>query len=144
MTTPPPDTPKPLAAPRLDGAASAAEIEERRRESTATFTFTPDPRQLRDLLDDVDATLADCTSHQRRAIRLLVGEIVSRLLSAPTRERIELAVERKPNSVRLDVWRADAGPGDFFENLDEAVFVDLATVWGRDRRRECGAWFEVL
>ena len=133
-----------LAPPRLDEPARATELEDRRRASTATFTFTPDPRRLRDLLAGVDAKLADCDTRQRRAIRLLIAEIVSRLLSTSPRTQIALAVERKQNSIRLDVWRAAAGPCDFFENLDEAVFVDLAAVWGRDRRRECGAWFEVF
>ena len=132
-----------LAPPPL-APAGATELEERRRESTAAFTFTPDPRRLRDLLADVDAKLADCECRQRRSIRLLIAEVVSRLLTTSPRAQIELAVERKENSVRLDVWRAGAGPCDFFENLDEAVFVDLASVWGSDRRRDCGAWFEVL
>ena len=141
---PPPETSTALMLPRLDEFAGATEPEERRRESATTFTFTPDPRRLRALLGDVDAKLVDCDGRQRRSVRLLIAEIVSRLLSTSNGARLELAVERKENSVRLDVWRADSGPCDFFENLDEAIFVDLASVWGRDRRRECGAWFEVL
>lgn len=133
-----------VAPPRLDRTAGAPELEERRRESAAAFSFNPDPRRLRDLLADIDAKLADCDSRQRRSVRLLIAEIVSRLLSTSPRAQIELAVEQKRNSVRLDVWRAGTGPCDFFEGLDEAVFVDLASVWGRDRRRDCAAWFEVL
>jgi len=140
---PPPETSTALALPRLDEPAGATELEERRRQSGA-FTFTPDARRLRALLADVDAKLVDCDARQRRSIRLLIAEIVSRLLSTAPRAEIELSVERKQNSVRLDVWLVGEGPCDFFENLDEAVFVDLASVWGSDRRRDCGAWFEVL
>ena len=140
----PPESSTVLALPRLDEPAGATALEERRRASAAAFSFRPDPRRLRDLLAEVDAKLDGCDGRQRRLIRLLIAEIVSRLLSTSSRVEIELAVERKQNSIRLDVWRADAGPCDFFENLDEAIFVDLASVWGRDRRRECGAWFEVL
>jgi len=129
---------------RLAEPEVATELEERRRPNTARFTFTPDPRRLRELLTDVEARLAGCESRQRRMIRLLTVEIVSRLLSTSPRTAINLAVEQKANSVRLEVWQEGVGPCDFFEGLDEAVFVDLASVWGRDRRRECGAWFEVL
>lgn len=132
------------APTRLAESAVATEFEERRRPSAARFTFSPDPRRLRDLLADVDAKLADCDSGQRRTVRLLVAEIVSRLLSTSPDTTIELAAEQKSNSIRLDVWQAADGPCDFFEDLDEALFVDLASAWGRDRRRDCGAWFEIL
>jgi len=132
------------APPPLGVPAVATELEERRRRSTARFAFTPDPRRLRELLTDVEAKLADCDGRQRRMIRLLTVEIVSRLLSTSPRTPINLAVEQKENSIRLEVWHEGVEPCDFFDAIDEAVFVDLASVWGRDRRRECGAWFEVL
>lgn len=134
-------TPEP---PRPDEPAVATEVEDRRRPNTSSFTFTPDPRQLRGLLTAVDAKLAGCDPRQRRTLRLLIAEIVSRLLTTSPRTAIELAVEQKANSIRLDVWQEGIGPCDFFENLDEAIFVDLASAWSRDRRRDCGAWFEVL
>jgi len=132
------------APPRRAEPAVATELAERRRPATARFTFTPDPRRLRDLLADVDAKLADGDDRQRRMIRLLTAEIVSRMLSTSPLTVINLAVEQKSNSIRLDVWQEGAGPCEFFESLNEAVFVDLASAWGRDGRRDCGAWFEVF
>lgn len=140
----PPELLTSSAPARLAEPAVETALEERRRPSAARFTFTPDPRRLRELLTDVDAKLAGCDCRQRRTIRLLIAEIVSRLLSSSPETTIELAVEQKVNSIRLDVWQASDGPCDFFENLDEAIFVDLASVWGSDRRRGCGAWFEVF
>ena len=120
------------------------EVADRRRPAQARFTFKPDPRQLRSLLGDVDRKLAPGEFNQRRRVRLLVGEIVSRLLHTAAEATIELAIEVKENSVRVDVWQPDREPCDFFQHLDEAIFLDLASMWGRDRRRDCGAWFEVF
>lgn len=120
------------------------EVADRRRPAVARFTFKPDPRRLRSLLGDVERKLGTGDFQQRRRVRLLVGEIVARLLHTAADATIELAIEVKENSVRVDVWQPDREPCDFFQHLDEAIFLELASMWGRDRRRACGAWFEVF
>lgn len=140
----PPELLTSSAPPPLAEPAVATEREERRRPAIATFDFTPDPRRLRALLAEVDQKLTGGECRQRRRIRLLIAEIVSRLISTSPRAEIHLTVEQKANSLRLDVWQDGVGPCEFFEHIEEAVFLDLASVWGRERRRPCGAWFEVL
>lgn len=78
----------------------------------------------------------------RRKVRLLVGEIVARLLDRCPDGAVNLDLEIKADSVRVDIFEND-GECDFWDGLDDVVFSDLTTAWGRDRRGTGGAWFEV-
>ena len=115
---------------------------DRRRPTVARFRFQPDPRRLRSLLDEVNAALGSCDSLQRRKVRLLVGEIVARLLERCPNGAVNLDLEIMADSVRVDISDSD-GECEFWDGLDEVVFSDLTTAWGRDRRGSGGAWFEV-
>jgi hypothetical protein len=126
---------RPTTLPPITGVDS-------RRPTVARYSFAPDARKLRQLLTDVERRIPYPDTNVQRRVRLLVGQIVARMIGASECE-IEIAVEVKPDSVRIDVWQNTPAPCDFFDKLDEAIFLDLATAWGRDRRRPCGAWFEV-
>ncbi len=115
---------------------------ERRRPTVARFRFQPDPRRLRELLDEVDAALGSGDPLLQRRVRLLVGEIVARLLDRCPEGAVNLDLEIKEDSARIDIAET-AGDCDFWEALDDAVFTDLTSGWGRDRRGSGGAWFEV-
>ena len=123
------------ATPTITGVDS-------RRPTLARYRFAPDARKLRQLLTDVERRVHYPDAGVQRRVRFLVGQIVARMIGASECE-IEIGIEVKPDSVRIDVWQNTPTPCDFFEKLDEAIFLDLATSWGRDRRRPCGAWFEV-
>jgi hypothetical protein len=132
-------------AGNLDGAAGASAPRrtiDRRRPTVARFRFQPDPRRLRALLDEVTTALGSRDPLLRRKVRLLVGEIVARLLDRCPDGEVNLDLEILADSVRVDISDSD-GACDFWEGLDEVVFSDLTTAWGRDRRGSGGAWFEV-
>jgi hypothetical protein len=117
---------------------------ERRRPSIATLRLQPDPRRIREFLAEVESGLGDsCDQQLRRNVRLLVGEIAARLLGACPRAAIQVDLEVKADSVRVDIAERGGEPCDFWDALDDAVFSDLTTAWGRDRRRGGGAWFEL-
>ena len=115
---------------------------ERRRHTVARLRFDPDARHLRALLEEIDACLEQRDPDERRRVRLLVSEIVARLLASPHGASVELDLELKEYGVRIDITDR-AGGDDFFEALDDTIFSDLTSGWGRDRRGTGGAWFEV-
>jgi hypothetical protein len=129
------------------GAGGAADAEtargpaDRRRPTVAHFQFEPDPRRMRELLAEVDVVVSDRDPLLRRRVRLLVGEIVGRLVGHCPQTSIRLDLELKADAVRIDM--AANGDCDFWDVLDDVVFTDLTSGWGRDRRRSAGAWFEV-
>lgn len=126
--------------PHSDSSLGTAD---RRRPALAELSFAPDPRRLRELLAEFERALDSSDPALVRRARLLVGEIVARVLAAGLQEEIELGLQIRSDSVRIDIWQDSVGPCDFWDRLDDAVFSDLASTWGRDRRRECGAWFEI-
>ena len=138
------DDSQPSRGPRKGGGADPAfGTVDRRRTPVARLRFEPDPRRLRTLLAEVEAGLESSHPLLRRRVRLLVGEIVARLLSACPRSAIELDLEVMADSVRVDIRERGEEPCDFWEALDDAVFSDLTSAWGRDRRGSGGAWFEI-
>ena len=73
-----------------------------------------------------------------------MGEIVGRLVGHCPRASIRLDVELKEDSVRIEIApQGNDDDCDFWEVLDDVVFTDLTSGWGRDRRGGGGAWFEV-
>lgn len=128
-----------VSAPALGGARPTAE---RRRPTVARFRFDPDARRLRALLREVDACIESRESLERHRVRLLVSEIVARQLDYRPYAPVYLDLELKENSVRIDIAQLDGGSG-FWDALDDTVFSDLTTAWGRDQRGSGGAWFEV-
>jgi hypothetical protein len=131
-----------------DGAGGAADARtargptDRRRPTVARFRFEPDPRKMRELLAQVDGALGERDPLLRRRVRLLIGEIVGRLVGHCPDVAVQLDLELKDDSVRIDI--APMGDDcDFWEVLDTVVFTDLTSGWGRDRRGSGGAWFEV-
>ena len=108
----------------------------------ARLRFEPDARRVRELLAQVDAVVADRDALGRRRVRLLVGEILGRLVQHCPQAPVQLDLELKADSVRIDI-AVGGGECDFWDAVDDVVFTDLTTGWGRDRRREAGAWFEV-
>lgn len=134
------------AFPGGTGGAADAETArgptDRRRPTIARFRFEPDPRQLRTLLAEVDAVVAGRDALSRRRVRLLVGEIVSRLVTRCPQAAVRLDLELKADSVRIDIAQSNGDP-DFWYALDDVFFTDLTSGWGRDRRGGGGAWFEV-
>jgi hypothetical protein len=125
------------------GRGPAGFSADRRRPSVRSVTFAPDPRRLRTLLAEVEESLGATDPGLVRRVRLLVGEIVARVLGADPDAEIRLELELKPDSVRIDIWQPQAEPCEFWDLLDDTVFSDLTSAWGRDRRRACGAWFEL-
>lgn len=121
---------------------SQATLADRRRPSVATFGFQPDPRRLRALLDEVEAALGPGDALLQRNVRLLVGEIVARLTVACPDVAVRLALEVMADSVRVEI-ASDGAPCEFWSGLDDALFSDLTSAWGRDRRSVGGAWFEI-
>jgi hypothetical protein len=115
---------------------------DRRRSTVARFRFEPDPRLLRGLLEDVGVALSSTDPLVRRKVGLLVGEIVARLLERCPDAHVDLDLEIKADSVRIDIVESEGGC-DFWEAVDEELVTDLARDWGRDRRGVPGAWFEV-
>jgi hypothetical protein len=115
---------------------------ERRRPTVARFRYEPDPRRLRELLVAVDGALAGQNWFLRRRVRFLVGEVVGRLVTRCPEGSIRLDLELKADSVRIDIAQS-GGACDFWEALDDVVFSDLTSAWGRDRRAGGGAWFEI-
>jgi hypothetical protein len=136
------DEPPPRGSGRAADARAAPGTVDRRRPTVARIRFQPDPRRLRTLLDDVGANLGASDPFLRRKVRLLVGEIVARLLDRCPETAIQLDLQVMADSVRIDIVESD-GECDFWEALDDVVFSDLTTGWGRDRRGSGGAWFEV-
>ena len=132
----------PGGAGGADNAHAARGPADRRRATVARFRFEPDPRQLRELLAQVDAAVGGRDSLLRRRVGLLVGEIVGRLVGRCPRTPIRLDLELKEDSVRIEIAQSN-DDCDFWEVLDEVVFTDLTSGWGRDRRAGGGAWFEV-
>jgi hypothetical protein len=133
---------QPLAGAAAAAAAARRSLE-RRRPTVARFRFEPDPRRLRTLLEEIDSCLDSRDPAERRQVRLLVSEIVSRLLDHYPEVPIHLDLEIKEDGVRVDIAQSDGG-SDFWEAVDDAVFSDLTTGWGRDRRGSGGAWFEII
>lgn len=125
------------------GADAAAGTVDRRRPTLARFRFEPDPRRLRMLLGEVEVALGSGDPLLRRKVRLLVGEIVARLLTTCPRSAVELDLEIKADSVRVDIRQRGEERCDFWDALDDALFSDLTSAWGRDRRGSGGAWFEI-
>lgn len=124
-------------------SSSVLEAPNRRRPSVASFSFESDPRNLRNLLAEVDSCLGHSDPGLRRSVRLLVGEIVARLMAACPGITVRLAMEIMADSVRLDIAERSDHPCEFWNALDHVVFSDLTSRWGRDRRGGGGAWFEV-
>lgn len=125
------------------GGAVAGDAVDERRQTVARFRIEPDPRRLRELLAEVDTGLGSVDALLRRRVRLLVGEIVARVLRACPGAGLYLDLELKADSVRVDLIQRSGEKCDFWSSLDEVVFSDLTTAWGRDRRRPGGAWFEI-
>jgi hypothetical protein len=125
------------------GADSAFGTVDRRRPTVARFAFQPDPRRLRTLLAEVEIGLGSSDPRLRRDVRLLVGEIIARLLIACPRTAVQLDLEIKADSVRIDIRQRGNERCVFWDGLDDAVFSDLTSAWGRDRRGGGGAWFEI-
>ena len=113
-----------------------------RRPTLAHFSFERDPRLLRALLQDISEALELSHPSLRHEVRLLIGEIVGRLLHRCPEQTVQLDLVIKADSVRVDVAET-AGDCDFWEALDDPVFTDLTSGWGRDRRGNGGAWFEI-
>ena len=124
-------------------ARSGPGTADRRRPTVARFCFQPDPRRLRTLLAEVEVGLGSTDPLLGRNVRLLVGEIVARLLTACPRTAVELDLEVKAESVRVDIRQHGNEPCDFWDALDDVVFSDLTSAWGQDRRGSGGAWFEI-
>jgi len=97
---------------------------------------------MRELLAEVDTALAGRDALLRRRVRLLVGEIIGRLVDRCPQASVRLDLELKADSVRIDIAESN-GDCDIWEVLDDVVFTDLTLGWGRDRRSGGGAWFEV-
>jgi hypothetical protein len=133
----------PGGAGGADNAHTARGPADRRRATVARFRFEPDPRQLRELLAQVDAAVDRRDALLRRRVGLLVGEIVGRLVGQCPRAPIRLDLELMDDSVRIEIAQSNGDDCDFWETLDEVVFTDLTSGWGRDRRGGGGAWFEV-
>jgi hypothetical protein len=134
------------SAGRPVGSAAANRslgIPDRRRPAVARFSFQPDPRRLRRLLAEVDVGLGSSDPLLRRNVGLLVGEIVARMLTASPRTAVQLVLEIKADSVRVDICQPGDEQSDFWDQLYDAVFSDLTSAWGRDRRGSGGAWFEI-
>lgn len=131
------------SVPGSGGDSPAGETVDRRRPDLARFRFQPDPRHLRTLLAEVDADLESSDRMLRRNVRLLIGEILAQLLRECPRTAVHLDLEIKEDSVRIDIFARGDERCDFWEVLDDIVFSDLTTAWGRDRRGSGGAWFEV-
>ena len=115
---------------------------DRRRSTVAHLRFEPDPRLLRGLLDDVDVALSSTDPVVRRKVKLLVGEIVARLVERCPDAPVHMDLEIKADSVRVDIVESEGGC-DFWEAVDEDLVSELAREWGRDRRGVRGAWFEI-
>lgn len=128
-----------VPAPVMGGARPTAE---RRRPTVARLRFDPDARRLRTLLEQIDACIESRDPLERHQVRLLVSEIVARLLDYQSEAPVHLDLELKQDSVRIDIAQVDGGTA-FWEALDDTVFSDLTTAWGRDRRGSGGAWFEI-
>ena len=137
-------TDEPITGASGGAAESGAspETSDRRRPTLAHFTFEPDPRRLRALLHDVSDALEASDPLLQHKVRLLIGEIVARLLHRCPEATVQLDLAILADSVRVDVVETN-GECDFWEGLDEAVFTDLTSGWGRDRRGKGGAWFEI-
>jgi hypothetical protein len=133
------------AGRRLGSAAASRSpgVPDRRRPTVARFLFQPDPRHLRRLLAEVDVGLGSSDPLLSRNVRLLVGEIVARMVTASPRTAVELELEIKADSVRVDISQRGDEDCDFWDRLDDALFSDLTSAWGRDRRGSGGAWFEI-
>jgi hypothetical protein len=125
------------------GADSTSATVDRRRPTFTRFRFQPDARRLRTLLAEIDRGLGSSDLLLRRNVGLLVGEIVARLLGTCPRTAVQLELEIKADSVRVDISQRGDKPCEFWDALDDAVFSDLTSAWGRDRRGSGGAWFEV-
>ena len=121
--------------------ASPAPIYQR-RPTLAQFTFERDPRLLRALLQDISEALESSHPSLRHEVRLLISEIVGRLLQRCPEVTVQLDLVIKADSVRVDVPET-GGECDFWDALDNEVFTDLTSGWGRDRRGSGGAWFEI-
>lgn len=126
------------------GADSAPGTHDRRRPTVARFRFEPDPRDLRRLLGEVEVGLGSTDPLLRRNVRLLIGEIVSRLLTACPQTAVQLDLEIKADSVRVDITQRGNERCDLWDALDDIIFSDLTSAWGRDRRASGGAWFEIV
>ena len=132
-TTDLPSTGKPGASP---------DAINQRRPTLAQFSFERDPRLLRALLQDISEALDSSHPSLRHEVRLLISEIVGRLLRRCPEVTVQLDLVIKADSVRVDVAET-GGDCDFWGALDDPVFTDLTSGWGRDRRGSGGAWFEI-
>jgi hypothetical protein len=129
-------------------SAAAHDSKDRRRASVASYSFVPVPQQLRSLRADVEKRLSvldgDYSELQRKVL-LLLGEIVSRLLTSSLDGALHIDLEIKIGTVRIDVWQESAdGPCEVHDLLEDPVVRELAWACGKDRRRACGAWFEFV
>lgn len=118
---------------------------ERRLKSAARYEIDSDPRHLREMLSEVERTLTGVDERVRRRVALLVGELVGRISERPRAHgKLHMEIHERPSSLRVDMWD-EAGQLDdeFWRRLADSALVGLATAWGRDRRREAGAWFEI-
>ena len=79
---------------------------ERRRPSVRSVSFAPDPRRLRSLLAEVEATLEPNDPALVRRVRLLVGEIVARVIASDLEAEIQLDIEIMRESVRIEICPA--------------------------------------
>jgi len=128
--------------------AAGPDFKDRRRPSIVSYSFEPVPQQLRSLQADVEKRLSvldgDYSGLQRKVL-LLLGEIVSQLLTSSAGSAVHIDLEIKVGTVRIDVWQAPTdGPCEVHDLLEDPVVRDLAWACGKDRRRACGAWFEFV
>jgi hypothetical protein len=126
----------------------AHDFKDRRRPSVASYSFVPFPQQLRSLLADVENRLSvldgDYSELQRKVL-LLLGEIVSRLLTSSLDDAVHIDLEIKIGTVRIDVWQHGADrPCEVHDLLEDPVVREMAWACGKDRRRPCGAWVEFV
>ena len=112
------------------GADSAPGTQDRRRPTVARFRFEPDPRDLRRLLGEVEVGLGSTDPLLRRNVRLLIGEVVSRLLMACPQTAVQLDLEIKADSVRVDITQRGNERCDVWNALDEITFSDLTSASG--------------
>ena len=127
---------------------TSRDFDDRRRPSVASYSFAPVQQQLRSLRADVEKRLSvldgDYSELQRKVL-LLLGEIVSRLLTSSLDAALHIDLEVKIGTVRIDVWQESAhGSCELHALLEDPVVRELAWACGKDRRRSCGAWFEFV
>lgn len=105
--------------------------------------FSPDPRALRENLEQLDRLLLDSDAWVRRRVRLFFGQLVAQWQSRFAGEPMSVSVELVGRAVRVSTGRAHQtlGEGDWRILVTPSI-LDLVDAWGFDRRYEGHAWFE--